>query len=133
MNREIQKRLRWIHLYEETGNAGLVCRQCGVSRPTLRMWWRRYKDYGDAGLARLSKRPQHSPNRKVWSSEELHILEIKRTRNLGARRIQSDLRQHFNISLALATIHKVLSRHVVKPLIQHRQKSGFVRYENPTA
>lgn len=131
MDREIQQRLLWVRLYEETGNAGLVCRRCGISRPTLRKWWRRYKEFGDAGLASLSKRPQHSPNRKVWSSEELHILELRRTRNLGARRIQSELRRHFDISLALATIHKVLSRHGVKPLVQHRQKSGFVRYERP--
>lgn len=86
---------------------------------------------GGAGLASLIKRPQHSPNRKVWSSEELHILELRRTRNLGARRIQSELRRHVDISLALATIHKVLSKRGVKPLVQDRQKSGVVRYERP--
>lgn len=56
---------------------------------------------------------------------------FRRTCNLGARRIQSELRRHFDISLALATIHKVLSKHGVEPLVQHRQKSGFVRYERP--
>src|SRR5271157_3841863 len=29
-------RLVWLKLYEETGDAGLVCRRCGISRPTLR-------------------------------------------------------------------------------------------------
>ena len=36
MNKEIKQRLKWIELYEETNNAGLVCRRCGISRPTLR-------------------------------------------------------------------------------------------------
>jgi len=42
MNREIRQRLKWIKLYEETKNAGLVCRSCGISRPTLRKWLSRY-------------------------------------------------------------------------------------------
>ncbi len=43
MNRKLRMRLKWVRLYEETGNAGLVCRRCGISRPTLRKWWRRYE------------------------------------------------------------------------------------------
>ena len=60
----------------------------------------------------------------------IRYLELRRTRNLGARRIQSELRWHFDISLALATINKVFSSHGVKPLVQHRQKSGFAPYES---
>ena len=36
MKRMIRMRLNWVHLYEETGDAGYVCRRCGISRPTLR-------------------------------------------------------------------------------------------------
>ncbi|EIC1821710.1 IS481 family transposase, partial [Escherichia coli] len=36
MNREIQQRLQWVKLYETSGDAGFVCRRCGISRPTLR-------------------------------------------------------------------------------------------------
>jgi len=43
MNREFQQRLLWIRLYEEPGDAGFVCRRCGISRPTLRKWWRRFR------------------------------------------------------------------------------------------
>ncbi|WP_435370220.1 helix-turn-helix domain-containing protein, partial [Acinetobacter indicus] len=25
-------------------DAGLVCRRCGISRPTLRKWWKRYSE-----------------------------------------------------------------------------------------
>ena len=37
MDGEIQQRLQWVRLYEETGNVGLVCRRCGISRLTLRI------------------------------------------------------------------------------------------------
>ncbi|MGZ5802025.1 MAG: helix-turn-helix domain-containing protein, partial [Burkholderiaceae bacterium] len=50
MDTEIRKRLRWIQLYEELGNAGIVCLKCGISRPTLRKWWKRYQQQGIFGL-----------------------------------------------------------------------------------
>ncbi|MCW8883891.1 MAG: helix-turn-helix domain-containing protein, partial [Motiliproteus sp.] len=50
MSREIQQRLQWVRLFEESGDAGLVCRRCGISRPTLRKWWRRYQADGEEGL-----------------------------------------------------------------------------------
>ena len=131
MNREIQQRLQWVRLYEESGDAGFVCRRCGVSRPTLRKWWRRYKELGEAGLHSLSKRPRTSPNRKVTDKNEGLILDLRHARNLGARRIQSELRRLHDISLSLATIHKVLSKHKVKPVKKFRKKSEFIRYERP--
>ena len=47
---DARTRLGWVRLYEEAGDAGLVCRRCGISRPTLRKWWRRYRAEGEAGL-----------------------------------------------------------------------------------
>ena len=57
MNREIQQRLVWVKLFEEINNAGLVCRRCGISRPTLRKWWKRYSEQCINGLSSQSKRP----------------------------------------------------------------------------
>jgi len=51
MEREISMRLRWVNMYFETGNAGLVCTRCGISRPTLRKWLHRYQEAGEDGLA----------------------------------------------------------------------------------
>ena len=65
MEAEIKVRLTWVKLYEETKNAGYVCRHCGISRPTLRKWAERYKDLGETGLNNQSKRPINSPNKKV--------------------------------------------------------------------
>lgn len=131
MNREIQQRLTWVKLYEETKDAGLVCRRCGISRPTLRKWWRRYLDNGVEGLNSQSKRPHNSPNQKITSKVESLILELRTTRNLGARRLLSELNRLHNIGLSMASIHKVLSKHNVKPVKKFRRKVDYIRYERP--
>ena len=69
MNHQIKARLEWVNLYKKTKNAGLVCRRCGISRPTLRKWWRRYQKDGFEGLKEVSRRPHSSPDRKVFDKE----------------------------------------------------------------
>jgi transposase-like protein len=86
---DAQTRLGWVRLYEETGNAGVVCRRCGISRPTLRKWWRRYQAEGVAGLEERSRRPRSSPGRKVLEREERLILQLRRERKLGLKRLAS--------------------------------------------
>lgn len=129
MNREIQQRLQWVKLYETSGDAGFVCRRCGISRPTLRKWWRRYLAQGIAGLESHSRRPKRSPSTKTGAGEVALILELRTLRNLGARRIQSELKRLHSISLAIATIHKVLCQNQVKPVVKFRRKADFIRYE----
>lgn len=131
MNREIQQRLQWVRLYEDSGDAGFVCRRCGISRPTLRKWWCRYQKQGIDGLTSLSRRPHRSPNTKVGEKEELLILAFRADRNLGARRIQSELQRLHAVSLSLATIHKTLRRNHVKPIKKYRRKKDYIRYERP--
>jgi transposase InsO family protein len=131
MDKEIKKRLGWVELYLETGNAGLVCRRCGISRPTLRKWVKRYKEAGIEGLKDLSRRPKHSPKTKVFEQEEELILKLRKTRKLGARRLQSDLKRHHELSFSLATIHKVLKRNDTAPLKRYRRKKDYKRYSRP--
>ena len=131
MNREVLQRLQWVRLYEKHSDAGFVCRRCGISRPTLRKWWIRYQDAGIAGLESQSRRPHNSPATKVGTQEERLVLKLRRKRNLGERRIQSELSRQNDISLSLATIHKVLKRNHVKPVKKYRRKKDFVRYERP--
>ena len=71
MNREIQQRLVWVKLFEETNDAGLVCRRCGISRPTLRKWWKRYSEQGIDGLSSQSKRPLNRQILKSMLSKKL--------------------------------------------------------------
>tara|TARA_B100001059_G_C17755225_1_gene539492 strand:+ start:158 stop:1123 length:966 start_codon:yes stop_codon:yes gene_type:complete len=132
MNKEIKQRLTWIKLYEETQNAGLVCRRCGISRPTLRKWLKRYEESGLEGLKDVSKRPHRSPNTKVSDEVESWILSLRKKRKLGARRIQNELLREHNFQLSLASIHKVLTKNEVKPLVFQRKKKDFIRYQRPT-
>lgn len=131
MKPEVRQRLKWVKLYEVTGNAGLVCLKCGISRPTLRKWLRRYEQFGLSGLKNLSRRPKNSPNVKVGPHEESLILELRKQRNLGARRIKNELQRLHSISLSIATIHKTLTRNNVKPIVTIRKRNNFVRYQRP--
>jgi transposase-like protein len=54
MEKQIAQRLRWVELYERTQNAGLVCLKCGISRPTLRLWLRRYNEHGIEGIEAMN-------------------------------------------------------------------------------
>jgi transposase InsO family protein len=127
----IKARLKWVQEYEKSGNAGLICRRCGISRPTLRKWYKRYLEWGIDGLQDKSKRPHRSPNTKVTDEFERIILKYRKKRKLGARRIQNELIRNHNFSLSLATIHKVLKKHHVKPLKRKRLKHQYKRYERP--
>ena len=131
MDKEIRQRLKWVRLYEECGDAGFVCRSCGISRPTSRKWWRRYQSHGVSGLASHSRRPHTSPGTKVGANEESLILSLRLERNLGARRIQSELKRLHDTSLGIATIHNILKRNEVKAVRKFRRKVDYIRYEQP--
>lgn len=129
--KEVWQHFQWVKLYEESGDAGLVCRGCGIYRPTLRKWWKRCQAQGIDGLKSQSRRPHSSPFAKIGPDPEKLILELHGERNLGARRIQSELKRFHEISLSIASIHKVLCRHQAKPLVKYRRKKDFTRYQRP--
>lgn len=78
-----------------------------------------------------SRRPHKSPNKKFTKEHEKLILELRNKRKLGARRIQNELIRNHHLSFSLATIHKVLKRHNVKPLKRVRRKKDYKRYQRP--
>src|SRR6185369_9650491 len=107
MEKKNKARLVWVELYQSTKDAGFVCRRCGISRPTLRKWVRRYEQHGIDGLQELSKRPKSSPNKKIDQPKEELIKQL-RQRRLGTRRIQSELIRLHDLHLSRASLHKVL-------------------------
>jgi len=125
-------RLSWVELYARTGDAGLVCRRCGISRPTLRKWWRRYQGEGEAGLVDKSRRPHRLAAQKVFADQEKLILALRRERRLGIKQLRNELIRQHNLALSLDTIHRVLVRHgehVLKP--PRRWRKGQRRYSRP--
>jgi transposase InsO family protein len=131
MDKQIKARTRWVNLYLETKDAGFVCRKCGISRPTLRKWYCRFLKDGLPGLNDQSKRPHSSPNQKLNSECNKLILNLRNERNLGARRIQTELIRLHNCSLSLASIHKALTTQQAQPIIKLRRKKQFKRYSRP--
>jgi len=131
MDKQISTRLGWIKHYEMTGDAGLTCRRCGISRPTLRLWYRRWIASGIEGLRDRSRRPNSSPNVKRSEALKERILELREKRNLGARRIQSELIREDETKLSLATIHKVLSDAQVPPSKRPPRGKHTKRYSRP--
>ncbi len=117
-------------MYHETGNAGLVCARCGISRPTLRRWLRRHRDGGEEGLHSQNRRPISSPNRKISEADRATILRLRAERK-GARRIQNELRLYEHRELSLATIHKVPTKASVKPLVRSSRPANPKRYSRP--
>ncbi len=132
MDNQIQARLTWVKMYIETKDAGLVCRRCGISRPTLRKWFNRYQSNGLDGLKEHSRKPLTTPNIKLNEQIISWIIDLRKSRNIGARRIQSELIRLHECQLAVATIHKVLVKHNVKPLIKLKRHKQFKRYQRPT-
>jgi transposase InsO family protein len=130
---DAQTRLGWARLYEETSNAGVVCRRCGISRPTLRKCWRRYQAEGVAGLEERSRRPRSSPGRKVLEREERLILQLRRERKLGLKRLRIELIRCHGRRLSLDTLHQVLvRRHGLNRQQRPKLKrKGTRRYNRP--
>jgi len=70
-------------------------------------------------LVSITRRPKRPRGQKVTATIEEWIKDL-RGRRLGSRRIQSELARVHDISLARATIHKVLGRISAPPLQRKR-------------
>ncbi len=127
----LKARQNWVRLYQQTRDAGLTCRRCGISRPTLRKWWRRFQEQGQEGLRSRSRRRHTLPERKVTPQQEQIILALRAKRRLGPERIQSELRRTADVHLSTVTVWKVLRRHLVKPLHNPRRPKEPIRYSRP--
>ncbi|HEY9845500.1 MAG TPA: IS481 family transposase [Candidatus Caenarcaniphilales bacterium] len=129
MDPKVKMRLQWVQHYQETRNAGLTCRRCGISRPTLRKWVQRFEQHGVEGLQDQSRRPKHCPPPKVLEQHRQWIVSLRK-RRLGSRRIQSELLRLYHFSLSTSTIHKVLKQLGQKPLqASRRLRKGKKRYQ----
>ena len=128
----LKARLSWVELYARTGDAGLVCRRCGISRPTLRKWWRRFQSEGEAGLIEKSRRPHRFAAQKVFAEQEAIILALRRERRLGVKQLRNELIRQHQIVLSLDTLHRVLLRHNEQVLKRPRRwRKGERRYSRP--
>jgi transposase len=110
----------------------MVCRRCGVSRPTLRKWWRRYQAHGAAGLISRSRRPRWFAQRKVFKREEHLIRALRTQRRLGSKRLRNELLRVNGLRLSAASVHRALLRLDLNRLPQRRPRRHHRRrYSRP--
>src|SRR5687767_9800392 len=107
----MDSRQEFLALAQNAGvNFSELCRRFGISRKTGYKWRRRYREKGAAGLADLSRRPQHSPRRSQKAIEE-KVLAVRDEYGWGARKIKTCLERAGDGSVAKSTVHSILLRH----------------------
>lgn len=112
----LKARLRWVKHYEQSQNAALTCRRCGISKATLLKWRRRYQLHGKAGLPSQSRRPHKLRERKVTAEHETLVLDMRRRRHLGPKGLQRELLRLQGLRYSTRTIWKILHLHGVSVL-----------------
>jgi transposase len=121
-----------ITLYEQLSGRWLGLPSLGISRATLRKWWRRYQAEGIAGLEEHSRRPRRAAGRKIFEEQEALILEVRRTRQLGIKQLRNELLRDHGLRLSLDTLHRVLAKNGENRLKRPRlARKGTKRYSRP--
>jgi transposase InsO family protein len=89
---------------------GELCAEFDISRPTGRMWIRRYSELGLEGICERSRKPRNSPGQTPQEQEERVIALRRRYPDWGARKLEVLLRQQ-DVQLTRSTIHRILLRY----------------------
>ncbi len=105
----MDQRVAWITDFERCRSVAETCHRHGISRATLRKWWRRYEADGLAGLAERSRAPVRSPSRKVTARHREAVLAL-RAEGLGFGRIRNRLALDGAGDLSVATIRRIVAR-----------------------
>ena len=68
----LKARLRWVKHYEQSQNAALTCRRCGISKATLLKWRRRYQLHGEPAPRRAGDALTESPPSQTARAQSHH-------------------------------------------------------------
>jgi transposase InsO family protein len=111
-----------------------VAAEAGISRRCLAKWYARWRAHGENGLLDHSSRPNHSPAR---TSEPLAGLveALRRQTKHGPVRLAADLKRLHGVTVAPATVHRILVRRGLNRLRDLDPPSGeqlreVIRYEH---
>jgi transposase len=127
-------RLRVLQQAADDGNVARACRRFGISRKSFYKWKRRRAEHGDIGLCDRARTPHRSPRataREVVSK----ILYLRQHYHFGAGRIAAYLSRFHQITIAVSSVHRILTRHGLPrlPANQKHRPHGkrWRRYEKP--
>ena len=109
--REAKKRLSTVQWYEAHGrNASLTARHFGISRSTLHVWLRRYRESGPRGLEDRSRRPQRV-RQATWSAElEKQVLELRRRNPRWGKDKLTPLLRRQGIQVSVSMAGRILTK-----------------------
>jgi transposase len=98
------------HARDVTGNVAQTCRHFGLSRQAYYKWRKRFDEHGDAGLIDRSRRPLRSP--KATPPEAVSkILYLRQNYHFGPGKISDYLKRFHSVSVAGASVHRILRSH----------------------
>ena len=133
-NRLVRWRLKVLQFASEPRAIARACRRFGISRPTFYKWKKRHAEHGDAGLCDRPRTPLRSPS-ATPSEVVSKILYLRQNYHFGPRKIADYLRRFHQVSVAGATVHRILRKHGMNRLpanqkhVQHTKR--WKRYEKP--
>lgn len=108
--RDIRRKKRIVEHAVRIGNVRKACRYFGVARSGFYVWKHAYEAQGDEG--RINKKPCPS-NPRLHTPPEIaeQVLHLRRTYHLGPIRIVWYLERYHGITIADATVYRILRRH----------------------
>ncbi|MEU1114610.1 leucine zipper domain-containing protein [Streptomyces sp. NPDC005866] len=86
-----------------------VAAEAGLSRRYLAKWYARWRADGENGLLDHSSRPATSPARTAEDIADL-VKALRRQTKHGPVRLAADLQRLHRVTLAPATVHRILVR-----------------------
>ena len=117
-------RLKLLQAATSAGNVARTCRHFGISRKTFYKWRQRHGEHGDAGLADRARAPRHSP-RATSADVVSKILYLRQHYHFEPGKIAAYLKRFHGVSVACASVHRMLQRHGMNRRHAHR----WTRYE----
>lgn len=110
-SREAKKRLTAMQWYEARGrNASLTARHFGVSRSTLHVWLKRYKEGGVRGLEDRSRRPRRV-RQPTWSSElQASVLTLREAYPRWGKDKLTPILKREGVQVSVSMVGRILSR-----------------------
>lgn len=111
-----------------------VAAEAGISRRCLAKWYARWQAHGEDGLLDRSSRPTASPARTPDDVADL-VEALRRQTKYGPARLAADLQRLHGITLAPATVHRILVRRGLNRLRDLDPPTGenlrqVIRYEH---
>lgn len=111
-----------------------VAAEAGIPRRCLAKWYARWRTHGENGLLDHSSRPHASPARTAEPLADL-VEALRRQTKHGPARLAADLQRLRGVTVAPATVHRILVRRGLNRLRDLDPTSGeelreVIRYEH---